>query len=305
MEAYLSVLVLMLAGRLLGLTRLLPDATPEVLNRVVVTLCLPAVMLVHVPRLELSAALAPLVWTPWLLLGASVALVLVAARLLEFRRDVTAALLLLGPLGNTSFLGYPMTAALLGEHAVPLAVVYDQFGSFLMLCSYAMVVLAILGSGPAPGLADVARRIVSFPPFLVLLFALAFGHDWLPGWSMGLVEQVADMLLPLVMLAIGMGLRLRLVPRYRLPLALGLTAKLVLLPAFATGLMLLTATPAPISQVVILESAMPPMVTAAILLAGAGLAAPLANALVAWGIVLSVVTVPAWYLLASKIAAGA
>lgn len=299
--AYLSVLVLILLGRLLALTKLLPDTTPEVLNRVVITLCLPAVMLVHVPQLELSAALAPLIWTPWVLLLISAALILLLSRALGLGRDATAVLLLLVPLGNTSFLGYPMTAALIGEAAVPYAVVYDQFGSFLMLCSYAMLVAAIYGAGPAPGPGQVLHRILTFPPFIALLLALGIGNDWIPSWGMELVDTFADMLLPLVMLAIGMSLRLRLVRRYRLPLAIGLSGKLLVLPAIASLLMLFARPATEIAQVVVLESAMPPMVTAAILLTSANLAAPLANALAAWGIVLSVVTVPLWHLLSLQL----
>jgi predicted permease len=40
---------------------------------------------------------------------------------------------------------------------------------------------------------------------------------------------------------------------------------------------------------------MPPMITAAALLSSARLAPPLASALVAWGVLLSALTVPAWY----------
>jgi hypothetical protein len=103
------------------------------------------------------------------------------------------------------------------------------------------------------------------------------------------------MLLPLVTLAVGLQLRLKLVPEYRLPLVLGLVGKLLLLPAAALWIGRgMGATP-PILEVVVLESAMPPMITAAALLSGARLAPPLASALVAWGVVVSAATVPLWY----------
>jgi hypothetical protein len=52
---------------------------------------------------------------------------------------------------------------------------------------------------------------------------------------------------------------------------------------------------APILDVIVIESAMPPMITAAALLSGARLAPPLASAMVAWGVVISAATVPAWH----------
>jgi predicted permease len=46
--------------------------------------------------------------------------------------------------------------------------------------------------------------------------------------------------------------------------------------------------------VAVLETAMPAMITAALLAMGSGLAPSLAAAHVAWGIVLSLVTLPLW-----------
>jgi len=53
--------------------------------------------------------------------------------------------------------------------------------------------------------------------------------------------------------------------------------------------------------VAVLESAMPPMITAAALLASARLAPALGSALVAWGVVISAITVPAWLWVASLV----
>lgn len=303
-SAYLSVLFLLALGRLMGWRELLPAATPDVLNRIVLTLCLPAVMLLHVPELEFSLQLAPLVWVPWTLLGLTVAVVLPLSRALQLPREITAALLLLIPLGNTSFLGYPLTAALMGRDAVGYAVVYDQLGSFIMLCSYAMFIQAWYGDGERPTAASLVQRMVRFPPFAGLLFAAAFGNDWVPEWLTALLNVFADMLLPLVMIAIGMSLRLRLVRQYRAPLAWMLGARLLMLPAVALGLLWLAGMEGTIAQVAVLESAMPTMVTAGILLVSAQLAAPLANATVAWGIVLSVVTIPFWHMLAHTLLAA-
>ncbi|MGK7295409.1 MAG: AEC family transporter [Candidatus Wenzhouxiangella sp. M2_3B_020] len=291
----MTILLLIALGRLLAAGRLLPDNAAETLNGVVILLCLPALIFLHVPTLEPSLDLVPLIVIPWLLLAVSIALVLLAARALDFSRPVTAVLLVLVPLGNTSFLGFPLIEAMLGADRLRYAVVYDQFGSFLIVCSHVLFVLAWYGDGPAPSAALIARRIATFPPFIALIGALVLGNAWFPGWLDQLAQAFADMLLPLVTLAVGLQLKLRLVPEYRLPLAVGLAGKLVVLPAGALALGRLMGAESPILDVAVLESAMPPMITAAALASGARLAPQLASAMVAWGVLCSAATVPLWY----------
>ncbi|MCC5863815.1 MAG: AEC family transporter [Wenzhouxiangella sp.] len=281
--------------------RLFPAAAPEVLNRVVLYLCLPALILIHVPTLEPAWSLLPLVIIPWLLLAATVAVILPLARVLGLSREVTASLLVLIPLGNTSFLGFPLIEALLGPEFIRLAVVYDQFGSFLIVCTHVLFVVGWYGEGENPSVKTMAKRIAGFPPFIALIVALAIGNAWLPAWGESLVHRFADMLLPLVTLAIGMSLKLRLVPDYRLGLLIGLIGKLLILPALAMLLAVLLGARVDVATVAVLESAMPPMITAAALLASARLAPALGSAMVAWGVLISAVTVPAWFWLCLRL----
>jgi predicted permease len=299
--SYLIILTLIAAGWVFARARILPEATPEVLNRVVITLCLPALILIHVPTLEPAWSLLPLILIPWLLLAMTVLVILPLARLMALSREATAALLVLIPLGNTSFLGFPLIEALLGPEFIRLAVVYDQFGSFLIVCTHVLFVVGWYGEGANPDFRSMGRRVVSFPPFLALVVALILGNHWFPEWLMHIVERFADMLLPLVTLAIGMSLRLRLVRRDRWPLVIGLLGKLVMLPGLALLLALLLDARPDVAMVAVLESAMPPMITAAALLTSAGLALRLAPAMVAWGVLFSALTVPLWFWLAGQV----
>ncbi|QOC23732.1 AEC family transporter [Wenzhouxiangella sp. AB-CW3] len=297
MSAYLIIITLVALGWVLARFRVFPDSAPQVLNQVVIGLCLPALIFLHVPSLEPSLQLLPLVIMPWLLLALTIAVILPLARWMSLSREVTAVLLVLIPLGNTSFLGFPLVSGLIGSHALPYAVVYDQLGSFLIVCTHVLFVLAWYGGGEPPGIRSLATRIVCFPPFIALVGALLLGNHWFPVWLMELAETLADMLLPLVTLAIGLSLRLKLVPEYRKPLLIGLAAKLLVLPLVATGVLLLMGTGGDVARVAVLEAAMPPMITAAALLSGARLAPSLATAMVAWGVMSSAITVPAWHLI--------
>jgi predicted permease len=77
-------------------------------------------------------------------------------------------------------------------------------------------------------------------------------------------------------------------------LILGLTLKLVLWPLCALGFLKLLSLPPLVLQVAVLETAMPSMITAGAVLMAAGLAVELVAALVGWGLIFSLITVPAW-----------
>jgi predicted permease len=227
-----------------------------------------------------------------LLLLISALAVWLLARVLRWPRAVTGALLLTVPLGNTSYLGYPLTRALLGDAALPYAVAYDQFGSFLILSTYGVVVLAVYAHGVHPRPLHILRRVFTFPAFLALLLALAIAPAPLPHWLTAMLQPLAVALLPLVALAIG--LQLKLVPdREHLgALASGLLLKMLALPALALLLAPLLGLHGAAAQAGVLESAMPPMITAAALASMAGLAPKLAAAMVSYGIVLMLLILP-------------
>ena len=77
--------------------------------------------------------------------------------------------------------------------------------------------------------------------------------------------------------------------------AYGLVAKLLLMPLLALGLCVLLGLDGAMRAAAVYETAMPPMITAGALLSLAGLAPELAAALVGFGIVLSMATLPFWH----------
>ena len=300
-DAFALILAMLALGLAFQRLRVFPDNAAEVLNRVVLYVCLPASVLVYAPRLEMGREVLAVAAVPWLLLAATVALVSLATRALKLRSDEHAVLLLCVALGNTSFLGYPLVRALLGEAALPYAVIYDQFGAFLILSTFGLYVLARYGGDAKPTAALIARRIATFPPFLALVFGLTLMPEAPPAWIAGGLQRLADALLPLVVLAIGLSLQLKL-PRDELkPLAVGLALKLAVMPLIALGLAPLLGLTAVQHDTVVLESAMPPMITAAALAISHRLAPGLAAAMVGYGILLSLLTLPAWAWLLARL----
>lgn len=294
LAAFAFVLIMLLAGRLLRRSGILSEGAPDALNAVVLYVCLPASVALYAPKLSFRIELLGLIAVPWLITLLSTGLVLMLSRALHWPRGETAALLLELPLSNTSFLGYALVPVLAGDAALPYAVVYDQFGSFLLLSTFGVGVIALYTGGARPTPALLAKRVLTFPPFVALVLALLFVPAKLPAAVEAPLRQLAGALLPLASLALGMQLRLTWPRRLLVPLGFGLLCKLLVLPLCALLLCRLLGLVGPMRDAAVLETAMPPMITAAALLTMAGLAPELAAALVGYGLVGSIVTLPLW-----------
>ncbi len=294
--AWLLILVMVGIGKLLRHRGSFPANAHETLNRYVIDIALPALVLVSVQKLRFSADVAWLIVTPWMLLLISAGLIWLLARMLDWSRSVTGALLLCVPLGNTAFLGYPLTEAMIGPQATSLAVIYDQFGTFLLLSSYGLVIAAVYGEGAQPSLRAVAKRVMSFPPFLMLLLAL-MPIEW-PEAMLQVAAMIAATLVPTSCLAVGLQLRLRL-PRAVMPaLSTGLAIKLLLAPLLTVAGLMAMGVGGDMLRVAVLQAAMPPMITAGALATNAGLDPELCAALVGIGMLVSLLTAPVLLVLA-------
>jgi hypothetical protein len=115
-----------------------------------------------------------------------------------------------------------------------------------------------------------------------------------PAWIAGALQRLSDALLPLAMLTIGLSVKLAL-PRDELkPLATGLLLKLLAMPALAWLLVRAMGMGGDMARTTVLESAMPSMVTAGALAISHKLAPRLAAAMVGYGLLLSLLTLPFW-----------
>lgn len=292
--AFALVLLLIAIGKLCAELRVLPASAATTLNQIALNVCLPAAVLRFASQLEFEAGLLGLMVVPWLLLLFSVGVLCLLAKVLAFSESERAVLLLCVPLGNTSFLGYPLIEAFLGREALPYAVAYDQLGSFLILSTWGLWVLARYGGDRPPTLRMVAGKVLRFPPFIALLIAVTLMPATPPAMVAEVLARLSDALLPIVALAVGLQLRLRVRHEDRSPLVVGLTLKLVLLPTLAWLLCLCLGMPDLMLRTCVLQSAMAPMITASALAISHRLAPTLAAAMVGFGTPLSLLSLLGW-----------
>ena len=277
-----------------------PPGTAPATDWVVLYLAFPALVLATIPGLNLDSAVLVPVAVAWSIVVVSALIVWAVAKRAGWSREVTGALLLVVPLGNTSFLGFPAVEALLGPEGLPSAVLYDQLGTFLALSTYGAVVAARYGgSGAAPPRpAEVLRRTVSFPPFVALVVAFAIRGVALPESLTSAFDVLAASLTPLAIVGIGLRLAQRRLSVPDGPVVLGLGLRLVVLPAAVLAVAVLAGGRSSIEwDVAVLESAMPPMITAGIVATAAGLDEDTVTSLVGLGVVVALFTLPVWAVL--------
>lgn len=296
MENFFVTIVCLLIGMAIRRLSDFHEQTGSVLNLFVIYISLPALVLLKIPDLVFSGNLLVPALMPWVMLFLSGFTVLLLSKILKWDRASTGCLLLLIPLGNTSFLGIPMVKAFFGDQAIPYAVLYDQLGSFLALAIYGSLILAFYGSADRqPTLSIIIKKITAFPPFIALIIAFLLKDIPYPSIFVSLLNMLSATLVPLVMISVGYNLTLRLKKEAISQLCIGLVIKLIAAPIAALLLCKMAGLSGEAVQVSIFESGMPPMVSAGALAILANLSPELTAALVGIGIVLSFVTLPFLY----------
>ncbi len=275
------------------------DAAQDVahaLNAYVIHVALPALILVQVRLAQFQSDMIVPAILPWLLLLCMALLIHRVGQLAGWPRPVIGALMLLVPLGNTSFLGFPLIQAFWGDAGLPYAIVYDQFGSFLALCTYGVWVQQRYGDSTAVGHRQLWRRLLHFTPFPALLLALLLHGIALPAALESMLARLAHSLVPVILVAVGLQWQLALPRGTARPLAFGLSLKLLVMPLLAFGVVTLLDLEGPVAQISVFEAGMAPMITAGALAMNANLAPRLAAAMVGLGIPLCVLTLTIWHL---------
>lgn len=294
MSAFLLLGLCLALGMVTARVARPPVGLAHSLNWWVIQIALPALVLELIPRLHFNADLWFLVASQWLVFFGAFVLFRSLGRYLGWSRGRIGALILVCGLGNTSFVGYPLLEALRGREGLALGVVADQLGCFIML-SLGGVLVAVLYGGASAHPREIARKVLLFPAFLALLVGVAVGQ--LGGWPAAVEEtlhRIGLSLSPLALFSVGLRLRLSLHRHQWLPVFVGLGWKLALVPALTLGLGVAFGMQGLLLSIAVLQTAMAPMISAAILADQHGLEPDLANAILGIGILLSLLTVPWW-----------
>lgn len=292
----MSALLILFACLALGIIcrrfAALPDGIVPGINWWVLNVALPALVLALVPHVAIDAHL----WFPvagmYVTFFGAWALFATLGRIFAWTPARIGCLTLVCGLGNTSFMGYPMMEAMHGKPGLSIAVIADQLGCFPLLAAGGVVVASLYSGGGASA-ASIVRRVLTFPAFVALVVGVVVGVCG--GWPAAVEKvllQVGQTLTPLALFSVGLQFRLHLRREQLGALAAGLGWKLLLAPLIVLAIGLAAGVGGVTLTVGVLQAAMAPMISAAILADQHGLEPRLANTVLGAGILLSLVTIP-------------
>jgi len=186
----------------------------------------------------------------------------VAARILRLGRPQTGAVICAAIVANTTYLGYPLTVALLGRDHLSTGVLFDVLVGGPTLMFGAFGVGAAFGTRAGEGISERIRAFFTRnPPLYAAILGLLAPKALAPNVLVDASQVLAVAILPLGFFAVGATLaegaehgELPLPPPVTRPVALATAGRLALAPAL---LMLLSAPLIDLPSAYRLMSAMP------------------------------------------------
>ncbi|RXJ86518.1 AEC family transporter [Arcobacter sp. CECT 8985] len=292
MENFALIIVAILIGYALQKFKIFSQETPIILNQYIIYISLPAIILLQIPKLNISFDIIIPAAIAWLVIIFSAIIVLIFAKYLKWSKEITGSLLLVAVLTNSSIAGIPIISMYIGEKSIPYIVIYDQLGTFIALATYGTLITAIYADSTkrtTPRI--IVQKVLTFPPFMSLLIAFCFlGIDYPPIIS-SILRDFSSTLIPVALVAVGLQLKLKLPKSDLKPLSIALLIKLILAPIIAYLIAVIFGWDTTLaSDVSIFEAGMSPMITAGAIAAMVGLAPRLSTAIVGYGIIISFLT---------------
>ena len=276
-----------------------PAWLPRVLTKAVIYIALPALVLEKIPPLQLEEQHLLPILMPWLVFSLGWLGFSILGKKLGWERGTKGGIILSCGFGNTSFIGIPVMQALWGAAGVEVAILADQPGSFACL-STAGIVAASWYAGDEVSVKAISKRLLRFPPFIAFVVAFILNiSNWAPQGDILWILHVLGMaVVPFALLAVGLQLNLKGLFRPQREVWIGLSYKLLVAPFIIFILYLFLLQQREFMAVgSVMEAAMAPMVTSALIAEQFGLNPPMVRQTLGLGILLSFLTLGLWYLL--------
>lgn len=292
----LPLFLLMVVGYLTRRTGLFDSEKAKVLNDLIIYLAIPCLIFRSVVDKEFILDRLYFVFVFILAMAIAGCAAYLLSRLFSVRKNILGVLLIGSFLGNTGYLGYPLSLTLLGTDALALAVYLDVLGTVLVLFTAGLYLVEWISGSSAQ--INKTNAILTFPPFWALFLGVVLHGFDIPITITKMIDLLADAAVPIIMLSIGINLRFSSLKHSFSAYLIGAVTKLVLMPLallFIAGYVIRPASLAPDElSVLMLQASMPTAMMTQVLAVKYGLEAEFLPALIFITTLLSIVTVPVW-----------
>ena len=299
MSNLILLFVCLIIGIVLKKSKIIPENFHTSLNAFVINISLSAFSLYYISKIELNSSVIYPVLVVWIGIFAAILFFAGLGKIFGWKSSLIGALIMCAGFGNTSFVGIPLIQAMYGEEGLKTVMLVDQPG-FVALSTIGILV-ANFYSGSKDSLLKHLSKILKFPPFIAFVIALllnVFSIE-IPKDFDEVLMKLGATTVPLALVSVGSQMQWKKIEKKEgFHLFIGLLFKLVLLPLLILVIYkYIFHQSGDVIDICILEAAMAPMITAAIIASAHDLEPKFCNLMVAVGIPLSILTVGIWHLL--------
>ena len=212
-------------------------------------------------------------------------------KMMRLSRVTLATFMIMATFGNTSFIGFSYIDAFYGQDYIVYGVIYDIFGSFLLLVSVGMIIIT-WGSGRKNSILNISKSIFLFPPMIIFFITIFAKNFEVPKFIIYTSQNLGSTLVPIAMIAIGMKLELKHIFSKLHIVTVAVVLKMLIIPIIVLFVFkYFYGIDETWVKVTIIEVAMPPMTMAAVLAIKGGLDEKIAINSLVLGVIVSLFTI--------------
>lgn len=252
---------------------------------------LPAIVFSKIYPLQLDTKILWLILMFMAIIFFNLFLSYCVGKMMRLNRVTLATFMIMATFGNTSFIGFSYIDAFYGQDYIVYGVIYDIFGSFLLLVSVGMIIIT-WGSGRKNSVLNISKSIFLFPPMIMFIITIFAKNFEIPKFLIYTSTNLGATLVPIAMIAIGMKLELKHIFTKLHIVTVAVVLKMLIIPIIVLFVFkYFYGIDETWVKVTIIEVAMPPMTMAAVLAIKGGLDEKIAINSLVLGVIVSLFTI--------------
>lgn len=291
-QSLFTIFILLAGGYISKLIKVLKQKQSRSLFDFVVVFALPCLIFDKIYHLNFNFSLILLIFAGFISTSLAGIISVIIGRVFKFSKPTILSMFVLSAFGNTLFVGMPVVSNVFGEEFVGEVIMYDSLAGAIPISILVPLILA-MNNGEKVTIVKNIKTIIYFPPFIGLVLGLALKGFEIPEFVFAPIRMFGGSATPVALFAIGLSLGFNAIKSSCKSTVIVLFMKMILAPAiFILILQCFGAAFDKSTLIAVLESSMPTATIVCVMVMKAKLDSNLAASSVAFGLVLSVITLP-------------